>query len=170
MRRESLLVLAALWCCTSAAAHARAPLPARVPTPAAADTGKAITVCVLAEGEIREISATFDTATGDTLVGGRPLAVTYPASSPPYAAGADWFISMEPVLAGDGPYRRKTVYGLPRILGPADLRRIGEYRGVPMFVEPADDRQNPAVVYFMVRPGCVFQPYQASYHVGAVRG
>jgi hypothetical protein len=170
MRRESVLVLIALCCCTAAAAHAHAALPARVPTPAAADTGKAITVCVLAEGEIREISATFDTATGDTLVGGRPLAVTYPASSPPYAAGADWFISMEPVLAGDGPYRRKTVYGLPRILGPADLRRIGEYRGVPMFAEPTADPKRPEVVYFMVRPGCVFQPYQAAVVIGGVRG
>jgi hypothetical protein len=170
MRRESVLVLIALCCCTSAAAHAHTALPARVPTPAAADTGKSITVCVLAEGEIREISATFDSATGDTLVGGRPLAVTYPATSPPYAAAADWFIRMEGVPVGQGNYRMKERYGLPRILRPGDLRRIGEYRGVPMFVEPADDRQNPAVVYFMVRPGCVFQPYQASYHVGAVRG
>ena len=47
---------------------------------------------------------------------------------------------------------------------------MGEHRGVPMFAELIANRANPEVVYFMLRPGCVFQPYQASYEVGPVRG
>jgi hypothetical protein len=163
--------LAALWL-TPAALPARtaAPEPARAPPPALADTGEVITVCVLEQGEIREISATVDSATRDTLVGGRPFAEVHPATSPPYAEGADWFVRMEPVSVGKGPYRMKTRYGLERILGPGDLRRVGEHRGIPMFAERQDSPASPAIVYFMVRPGCVFQPYQAAYEVGGVRG
>ncbi|HVG43820.1 MAG TPA: hypothetical protein VM890_03790 [Longimicrobium sp.] len=170
MRPERILALAALWCCAPASASAQAAPSAPVPPPAAAGTGKAISVCVLDHGEIREISATVDPATGDTLVGGRPFAQVHPASSPPYAEGADWFIRGEMVPVGQGSYRMKERYGLARVVGPGDLRHIGEYRGIPMFAEPSASRENPEVVYFMVRPGCLFQPYLAAYEVGAVRG
>jgi hypothetical protein len=182
MRAPRLLALTALWCCAPAAPPARTaaaapePVPAQLPpavpaAPAApADTGEAISVCVLDHGEIREISATFRPATGDTLVGGRPFAEVHPATSPPYAARADWFVRMEPVPVGEGPYRMKTRYGLERIMAPGDLRRVGEHRGIPVFAEPMASRSSPEVVYFFVRPGCVFQTYQAAYVVGGVRG
>jgi hypothetical protein len=172
MRTHHLLALAALWCCAPAAPPPAAPEPVPAPPPPAvpADTGEAISVCVLDQGEIREISATVDPATGDTLVGGRPFAEVHPATSPPYAASADWFVRMEPVSVGEGPYRMKTRYGLERILAPGDLRRVGEWRGIPMFTEPIASRSSPEVVYFFVRPGCVFQTYQAAYGVGGVRG
>jgi hypothetical protein len=142
----------------------------QAPPAAAVDTAVAISVCVLDHGEIREIQATFDSATGDTLIGGRPFAEVHPATSPPYAAGADWFVRMEPVPVGEGPYRMKVRYGLERILRPDDLRRVGEWRGIPMFAEPAASKSSPEVVYFFVRPGCVFQTYQADYVIGGVRG
>jgi hypothetical protein len=176
MRTARFLALTALWCCAPAAPPARMaaaapePVPAQPPTAVPADTGETISVCVLDHGEIREISATVDPATGDTLVGGRPFVEAHPATSPPYAAGADWFVRMEPVSVGEGPYRMKTRYGLARIFAPGDLRRVGEHRGFPMFAEPMASRLSPEVVYFFVRPGCLFQPYQAAYGVEGVRG
>ena len=182
MRAARILALTALWCCAPATSPTRtetpapapaiepAPAPAQLPPPVAADRGEAITVCVLDHGEIREIAAAVDPATGDTLVGGRPFAEVHPATSPPYAEGADWFVRMEPVSVGNGPYRMKVRYGLERILGPGDLRRVGEHRGIPMFAEAMASRSSPEVVYFFVRPGCVFQTYQAEYVVGGVRG
>jgi hypothetical protein len=160
-----MLALMALWWLVPAASSGRAAAGASVP--AAADT---ITVCVLEQGEIKEITATVDSATGDTLVGGRRFAEVHPATSPPYAAGAEWFVRMEPVRVGEGPYSMKVRYGLERIMEPGDLRRVGEHRGIPMFAEPAASRTSPEVVYFFVRPGCVFQTYQAEYVVGGVRG
>jgi hypothetical protein len=176
MRTASILALTALWSCAPASPRAPVvaalpePAPAEAPRAAAADTGEAISVCVLERGEIREIRATFNPATGDTLVGGRPFAEVHRASSPPYAAGADWFIRMERVSVGEGPYRMKTRYGLERIMRPGELRRVGEHRGIPIFAEPMASATSPEVVYFFVRPGCVFQTYQAAYEVGGVRG
>jgi hypothetical protein len=41
------------------------------------------------------------------------------------------------------------------------MERIGEHAGVPLFSE-AGWRGPLEVLYIPVRPGCVFQPYQAS--------
>lgn len=40
-----------------------------------------------------------------------------------------------------------------------DLRRVGEYRGVPLYqVVPGPER--PDLLFVPLRPGCLFYPYQ----------
>ena len=156
--------LAARCAVLAAAVHLAAPAAAQqVP---AADASGRITVCVLRDGEIAEVEAVFDTARRDTLVDGRPFSEAHPAGSPPYAAASPWYVDDAPL-----PFQGRMLmkHGLPRIFAPGQLRRAGEFRGLPLFAE-AGDRGVPDVVYVFVRPGCEFHPYQVDYHVGAVRG
>jgi hypothetical protein len=138
------------------------PLQPPPPPPVMAAT---IDVCVVENGVPRNVQAQYTSATGDTMVGGRPFAQAYPATAPNYAAGASWFIQGDQITL-DG--RRFVKYGLPRVLGVNDVRRAGEYQGVPVFAEAGMAR--PDVVYVAVRPGCEFQPYQTEVKAGAVRG
>jgi hypothetical protein len=59
--------------------------------------------------------------------------------------------------------------GLPRIIQPQELTRVGEYQGVSVFAQPGAETP-PAVIYLPVRPGCEFQAYQAEEEVIRVRG
>uniref|UniRef100_UPI0016644E53 hypothetical protein n=1 Tax=Staphylococcus aureus TaxID=1280 RepID=UPI0016644E53 len=70
------------------------------------------------------------------------------------------------VLILDG--RRYVKYGLPRALGPGDVTPVGEYRGVPVYAQRGAE-QAGAVRLLLVRPECIFQPYEGPHH-GAVRG
>jgi hypothetical protein len=63
--------------------------------------------------------------------------------------------------------RRVVKYGPERVLPIEHLVRAGEYRGVPVFREEGAASE---VIYVPVRRGCVFQPDQVDYTVGAVRG
>lgn len=76
---------------------------------------------------------------------------------------------MEPVRVGTGPYAWKMRHGPSLYLGSSEVDQVGEHRGIPMFAK-ASEKGTPSVVYFLVRPGCEFQPYQANYTVGEVRG
>lgn len=122
-------------------------------------------VCVLVDGQVREIEAVLDTATGDTLISGRPLAEAYPAPSPPYLAGAEWFVRDEMVVFERRQYVR---YGQPRVIRPAVLVRVGEFRGVPLFAPSRAEAVR--FVYALVGRNCEFQPYWYAATVGAVRG
>ena len=120
-------------------------------------------VCVVDRQGIRTVPVQYSTATGDTLVDGRPFSEAYPTDEG-YAATAEWFVRDE-VVTLDG--RRYVKYGLPRALGVDDLAPAGEYRGVPVFEQRGEEDE--LVRYVAVRPGCVFQPYEGP-HYGAVRG
>jgi hypothetical protein len=143
-----------------------------LPTLAAAQRGQAAdvvqrpTVCVLRDGAIANVEVSIDPQTGDTLLDGRPFAEAHPAGSPPYAAASPWYINHQPVRFRG---RMLMKYGLPRILAPEEVQRAGEFRGMPLFAE-AGVSGIPEVVYVMVRPGCMFHPYQRDYQAGAVRG
>jgi hypothetical protein len=152
----------------------------RVETPAAADTAPTpprqvattapplVTTCVIEDGKIRVVAAEYDVATGDTTIDGRRFSEVYPSTSPPYAEGVEWFVRMDPVRVGPPPYDRKFRYGLPITFQAHDLetlQRVGERDGVPLFAE----RGIPSIIFVPLR-GCEFQPYQAEYDVGAVRG
>ena len=138
-----------------------APPPVVTPQPPPA----AIRVCVMQGGTIREVAARFDPVTRDTLVDG----VRFPgalAGGAEYAASRAFFIEDHPVVL-DG--RRYVKYGTPRVLGPGELVRGGEFMGVPVFV--ATGGRTPAeVVYLPVAPACEFQPYQLEIKAGGVRG
>ncbi|MBV9110354.1 MAG: hypothetical protein JO306_13160 [Gemmatimonadetes bacterium] len=127
-----------------------------------------ITTCVIQDGKIRVVAAQYDMATGDTTIDGRRFSDVYPAPSPPYAEGVEWFARMDPVRVGPPPYDWKFRYGLPITFRARDLetlQRVGERDGVPLFAEHGI----PAIIFVPLR-GCEFQPYQAEYDVGPVRG
>ncbi|HEX2188599.1 MAG TPA: hypothetical protein VHG51_06850, partial [Longimicrobiaceae bacterium] len=138
------------------------PPPPPPPAPPAVQT---IRVCVVEGTALREVDATYDPATGDTMAAGRPFAAAHPAAAG-YAAGATWYVDNEPVQFMN---RRYVKFGLPRVVAPADVARIGEHRGVGVFAD-ASATGAPDVVYVPVRPGCEFQPYQYEVPARGVRG
>src|SRR5215218_8902633 len=122
-------------------------------------------LCVVQNGEIKNVQATYNTRTGDTTVNGRSPREAFP-DGPEYAGGANWYVNNEPVTADR---RRLVKYGLPRVLGATEVVKVGTYLGVPLFAEPSAPRPL-TVVYAPVTPFCEFQPYQAEINVGPVRG
>jgi hypothetical protein len=94
----------------------------------------------------------------EAVRGPRPVPLRLPLpDSAQVAAGAEWFVSNEPIpLAG----RRLTRYGLPRQLRESDLQRWGVLRGVGIYVEAGTDARIPDVVYIPVDRTGSFQPYQ----------
>jgi hypothetical protein len=144
------------------------PPPAAVPPPPPPPTVVATTinVCVVENGMLRNVQAQYTSTTGDTTVAGQAFRTAYPSTTPPYAAGATWFIANEPVTFQN---RRFVKFGLPRILGVTEVARAGEVNGVPVFAETGMTTR-PDVIYIPVRPGCEFQPYQTETKSGAVRG
>jgi hypothetical protein len=128
-----------------------------------------VSLCILRDGEVATVHATYRSETGDTVVDGRPWREAYPTTSPPYAEGVSWYIDGQPISI---PGRRYPLskYGLARTLGPTELKRYGEHRGLPLFVEAEDNSEIADVVYLFVRPGCEFHPYQQEFTPGPVRG
>ncbi|MDR0788549.1 MAG: hypothetical protein LBG44_11910 [Gemmatimonadota bacterium] len=128
------------------------PAPAPPPPPAE----RAIQVCVVDNGQLGMISAVYRPATGDTLVNGRPFNEVHPVTVPNYAAGASWFLQSNEITFNNNAHVK---YGVTRMITPAQLQRVGEYQGTPVFAE-ANTTAPWQVVYLPVRPGCEFQPYQ----------
>jgi hypothetical protein len=135
------------------------------PPPPVVET-QAIRVCVVEGTGLREVEAMYNPATGDTMVAGQPFATAFPATTPTYAAGATWYINNEPVQFQNRRYVR---FGLPRVVAPTDVARIGEYQGTSVFGD-ATATGTPDVIYIPVRPGCEFQPYQYEVPARGVRG
>lgn len=124
-----------------------------------------VRVCVVQDGQVREIVAEHDPHSSDTTIGGTPLRSLYPPLTPPYLAGAEWYARDEMVVFEQRRYVR---YGLRRVIGAVLLTRVGEFRGIPLF---AESRQGAfRIVYALVNPGCEFQPYWYAATVGEVRG
>jgi hypothetical protein len=121
-----------------------------------AEVAHPIRTCVIRAGELIEVAAEVDSATGDTLVGGQPISEVFPLTSPPYLSGADWYTRFEPIRYHGRRYHQ---YGLPRQISVAELQKVGEYRGVVLFTE-LGARRDPEVYYALLRPGCWFQVYQ----------
>jgi hypothetical protein len=147
-----------------------APPPPVTPPPPPPPAERAITVCVIVDGQIQQVQAVFRPDAGDTLVmvdgTRRPFRELHPVTAPNYAAGATWFVAAEPVTFGGRRYDR---FGLPRVITPAELRRVGEFQGVPVFAA-TDAPAQPEVVYVPVRTGCEFQAYQLQEVTRRVRG
>jgi hypothetical protein len=140
-------------------------VPPPPPPPPPMVDNRDIRVCVVENGALREVTGQYNTATGDTMVNGRPFSSVHPATTG-YAAGATWYINNEPIMVMGRRYVR---YGLPRVLGTNEVSRVADYQGVPVFAE-AGATGTPEVLYVPVRPGCEFQPYQLEVKAGGVRG
>lgn len=123
-------------------------------------TTQTISVCVLSNGALKEVSASRNTRTYDTLVtvpsGPVHFRAVYPNDAS-YAADHVWYINNNALRHRGRRYRK---YGLPRVLGVSEIARVTSSVGpVPLFAETgAPDL--PEVLYVPVRVGCEFQPYQ----------
>jgi hypothetical protein len=118
--------------------------------------------CVISNGQLKQITADYDPATGEksVMVNGvrKKMTEVYPKSGPGYAAGQEWFINAEAIKFKGDSYVK---YGLPRILGLTEIEKAGDYKGVSVFTE-AGIKGKIEVIYLPVRQGCEFQPYQFS--------
>ncbi len=124
-----------------------APLPQGAPETLCLATGEAVTVYLSPDG--------------DTLVGDRRIAVsslrptvTFAGS---YALERDWYASGEPLTFEESEYRPS---GTETALNCADILRVGEHRGVSLFVRRAAPPPF-TTVWVPVRPGA-WHEYRAN--------
>lgn len=118
-------------------------------------TGASATIC-LATGVPAQVMVT---AQGDTLVG--PSRVSISELRPVvdfagnYAQGKQWFEDDEPLEFEEREYSKS---GEPLRLNCADIERVGEHEGVPLFADRSQERPLD-MVYVPVTPG-VWQGYE----------
>lgn len=112
-----------------------------------------LSVCVVTNNSLRLVPATYDTETGDTLVGRRPFSTVYTQHAG-YAASHAWYRSTTPILF-DGEYYVK--FGLPRVYGVTEVVRVGALAGVGVYADAGSSTR--ARLYLPIRSGCEFQPY-----------
>lgn len=124
-----------------------------------------IRVCIVEDGQLREVRANYDPSSGDTTVGSQPFRRAHPSTTPPYAAGAVWYINNQPITHDGGTFVK---YGLPRVLGTDEVAPVGSNDGVPVFAEAGTSAPRD-VVYIPVRQGCEFQPYQREVSAEPIR-
>lgn len=146
------------------------PAPVPAPPPAPAPEERPLTVCVVDDGALTNVAATYLPAAGDTVVmvqgQRRPFSETYPTAAPDYAAGTTWYVNGDEVRLEDRDYVR---FGVPRLItGTTQLQRVGDFEGVGVFAETGAEAPYP-VLYVPLRPGCEFQPYQLREQI-RVRG
>jgi hypothetical protein len=70
------------------------------------------------------------------------------------AKGKAWYINAETIEVFGKKYRK---YGLPRVLGPGEVKPAGDYRGVVVALPskvPGND-----IIYVVTDARCEFQPY-----------
>jgi hypothetical protein len=140
--------------------------PAPVTPPPAPPTTRTITVCVVDNGALREVSATYTPSTGDTTVNNRDFSDVYPTTVPTYASGATWYINNDSITVNGEEYVR---FGVARVITPpSQLTRVGEFQGTPIFGQTGEAAPQQ-VLYVPLRPGCEFQPYQLREEI-RVRG
>ena len=143
--------------------------PSAAPSTAGGGPGGAaqdsVTVCAIQGGQVRLATVPVDPATGDTMLAGQGFDVVFPVIPGPYATDQEWFVGRRPILFQERAY---TWNGPTLVLSPDMLKRVGEYRGVPLYTE-AESTGEPGIVMVALRPGCELQPY---YHFtgGPVRG
>jgi hypothetical protein len=152
--RWPVLLLTGTFAASACGAHP-SPSPSVLP-PQRDGVAHEDTTCVVEADSLRRVVVDLESSPGDTLVSGRRFSAVYPAISPPYAAGAGWFVRQEPILFGGRRY-----FGWdypPRVIAPEHLYRVGWYEGIPLFAEVGD--AVPAVIFVPVRPGCVFLAFR----------
>ncbi|HYH78886.1 MAG TPA: hypothetical protein VEX86_03795 [Longimicrobium sp.] len=164
----ALLAASAAGACARVAPTPPPPVPAPVPSAPAADgprvgetagTDARLMRCVVRNGAMEVVDLHYDPVTGDT-------SAAYPTTAE-HAMNARWYVDNEPIVFAGLRYFK---YGLPRLLGAWELVPRGAYEGVTVFVEPGTSAGPPDTLYLPVNARCMFQPYQGSSNVGAVRG
>lgn len=126
-------------------------------------TGTPATICLATGQDVQVLIS----AQGDTLVG--PQRVSIATLRPgvvfagTYAEGRDWFVADQPITFENLEYLKS---GGEVGLECAQIMRVGEYQGVPLFALRTAERPFE-MLYVPVRPG-VWQGYQRG--LPAVRG
>lgn len=165
---KSVTVFCCVLLCSGCSPRMGAPAPSPGSPGTRIDSAHArreVTLCVVEGGRLREVQATYDPATGDTLYGGRPFRAAF-ADTAGYAANKRWYLNNEPISREQRRYEK---YGPPRIISPGKLRPAGQHDGVAIFAE-AQTAGAPDVIYVPTRPGCEFHLYQWDARTGPTRG
>jgi hypothetical protein len=111
-------------------------------------------LCVVVDGELVNVAVTI-TPAGDTLVSGREYHAAHPVVAPQYAGATDWYAERAPITFRARRYAREQ---LPLHIAASELRRLGEYRGTPVFVSTTEG-EPPEALFLPVQPGCIFQMF-----------
>jgi len=131
---------------------------------ATAQTNK-VTQCVIENGILKNITSDYNQVTGDFTVNvngvQKMLDDVYPSTSHDYAGSANWYINSEPIVVNGYNYVK---YGLPRILGITDIKKVTQHKGVGVYID-ATEKEISEVIYIPVRRGCEFQPYQKQFKI-----
>ena len=72
-----------------------------------------------------------------------------------YAGQEIWYTRGQPVTLQGRSYMK---YGGERRVPLVQLRRVGDFQGIPLYGAPADSVR-PQAVYVPVRVGCIFTAY-----------
>lgn len=154
----------------TAGACGSSPRPAAAPPPTAAagverqyaalpDT----TVCVVdrtTERGLRDLAAKRSATGGAVLLVEsqiRPIEELHPTNViAGYAGGESWFTRGQNLNVASRTYIR---YRGERRVPLDQLRRLGEYQGIPLFGPPGETAAAPQAIYVPVRVGCIFQAY-----------
>lgn len=121
-----------------------------------------LTVCVVTTDKLHNVQATYDPATGDTLVGTAPFSSVHRLHSG-YAVTHRWYQDNESIVWAEQVYARS---GLPLVIGVNELSMVGVTVGANVYADagvrlygPDGKMRPPTVVYIPVRPGCEFHRY-----------
>lgn len=120
-----------------------------------------VSICVLVDGRLVDVSGTIDTISGDTLVGALRLRDAFSAERRPYAAGMDWYVEHTPLELLGFSYVKD---GVPLVIPREMLTRVADHDGVPLFAETGPGSTD--VLYLPIGPGCVFQRYTGRGPIG----
>lgn len=116
-----------------------------------------ILTCVVVGPSIREVGAFVNAETNDTVtLKGHTFSRVHPSDAPGYAGSADWYKRGATIIVNSYSFQK---YGDPRVLGPAEVERVADYRGVGVYAETGTTGV-PMHIYLPSGPGCEFQPYQ----------
>lgn len=164
--RSILLLIAVLAAACGPRAAPQPSEPAPAPRPASATVAqrppiraeacRCMTMCIVQNGELRDIPIAYNIATRDTMTrDSLPITQVAPLTGE-YASVAGWYVNGGPIRFRG---RRYTQSGQPRVLGIPEVQPAGAFEGVPVFAEAGDTASAPGFVYLPFRPGCEFQPY-----------
>lgn len=121
------------------------------------------TVCVVdrtTERGLRDLGAKRSASGGVVLLVEnqiRPIEELHPTSLiAGYAGGESWFTRGQNLTVASRAYVK---YRGERRVPLDQLRRLGEYQGIPIFGPPGETAAAPQAIYVPVRVGCIFQAY-----------
>jgi len=168
MNPVRLAVATALVTLAGACASSPPPAPAPPPAPSAPPVAQQYaalpdtTVCVVdrtTDRGLRDLQAKRAANGGVILLVDnqmRPLDEIHPVGvAAGYAGQEIWFTRGQPVTLQSRSYMK---YRGERRIPLNQLRRVGDFQGIPLYSAPTDSVR-PQAVYVPVRVGCIFNAY-----------